>query len=190
MQNKRAEMIEKKANEARERLDNSDECIIDMNELMEAHNIYYREKELSNSISGASMLTEDGEKIVVIDPEQPENRKRFTTAHEIGHLLLEHSIVLNTQDKATTTTHANSNPSQILFLDDNTQENSDWREIEANYFATALLMPKEIVNREIKKLQKNTSKPYLSEFDVDRLAIDFKVSPIAMSMRLSKLGFM
>ena len=187
---KRAEVIEKKANETRQKLRQPNKCSIDIEDLMKAHNIYYFPKELPDNISGASMITKNEKKIIVVNQTHPETRKKFTIAHELGHLLLGHDTALNTQDAGLG--DAQHDPSQILFRDDKTSEGSDWREVEANHFAASLLMPREILNKEIQKLikaQSKFSKSYLSESDVWELAGLFKVSPISMSIRLSRLGF-
>jgi len=186
---KKAEVIEKKANEARQKLKKPNNCDIDMEELMKAHDIYHVFKKLPDNISGASMITKHGKKIIVINEDQPKTRQRFTIAHEVGHLLLGHDTALNTQDKATDTNSQFKNPSQILFRDDKTSEGSDWREIEANHFAASILMPRDILNKEINKLIQKNSKNYLSEYNVHELADIFEVSAISMSIRLSKLGF-
>ena len=134
------------------------------------------------------MTTDNGKKVIVVNQKQPKNRKKFTTAYELGHLLLGHDTPLNTQETAIMRNNQKINPSQILFRNDKTSEGSDWREIEANHFAASLLMPKEILNKEIDKLK--NSRKYLSEYDVHELAETFGVSAISMSIRLSRLGFM
>jgi len=137
------------------------------------------------------MTTEHGKQMIVVNKDQPEKRKKFTIAHELGHLILGHDTPLNTQDKAIVpNNHQLKNPSQILFRDDKTSEGSDWREIEANYFAASLLMPKYLLNKEINKLIQKNSRNYLSEYNVHELADIFGVSAISMSIRLSRLGFM
>lgn len=190
MNTKKAEVIEKKANEARKKLEDPEECNINVGELAQAHGIHYLLKKLPDNISGASMTTEDGKQIIVVNEEQPKNRKKFTIAHELGHLLLGHDTLLNTQDTAVIHKSQKINPSQILFRNDKTSEGSDWREIEANHFAASLLMPKEILNKEINNLMKENSSKYLSEYDVYELAKTFGVSAISMSIRLSRLGFL
>lgn len=190
MNTKKAAMIERKANETRQRLKKPNECNIDIKELIEAHNIHYIPKKLPDNISGASMITKNGKQIIVVNKDQPEKRKKFTGAHELGHLILGHDTPLNTQDKAVAAhNHQPKNPSQILFRDDKTSEGSDWREIEANHFAASLLMPKEILNKEIHKLVKKNPENYLSEYNVHELSEIFGVSAISMSIRLSRLGF-
>ena len=190
MNAKKAEMIGKKADEARQKLKKPNECNIDMKELMQVYNIYYIPKELPDNISGASMSTKSKKQIIVVNKDQPEKRKKFTIAHELGHLILGHDTSLNIQDKAIVNHDSQpKNPSQILFRDDKTSEGSDWREIEANHFAASLLMPKDLLNKEINKLIQNNSRNYLSEYNVHELAEIFGVSAISMSIRLSRLGF-
>ncbi len=188
MNTKKAEMIEKKANEARQKLEKPNKCNINMEELMKVHSIRYAFKDLPDNISGASMTTKHGKKMIIINEDQPETRQKFTIAHEMGHLLLGHDTPLNTQDIGNSTRP--EQPSQILFRNDKTSEGSDWREVEANHFAASLLMPKEILNKEINKLTQENSKSYLSEYDVYELADIFGVSAVSMSIRLSRLGFM
>ena len=56
-------------------------------------------------------------------------------------------------------------------------------------FAASLLMPKDLLNKEINKLIQKNSRNYLSEYNVHELADIFEVSTISMSIRLSRLGF-
>ena len=193
MNTKKAEMIEKKANETRQKLKKPNKCNINIKELIQliqTHNIRYLPQELPNNISGASMTEESGKQIIVVNKDQPEKRRKFTIAHELGHLILGHDTPLNTQDKAIVThNHQLNNPSQILFRNDKTSEGSDWKEVEANHFAASLLMPKDLLNKEISKLMQN-SRNYLSEYNVHELAEIFGVSAISMGIRLSRLGFM
>ena len=138
------------------------------------------------------MTMENGKQIIFVNEDQSYARKKFTMAHELGHLSLKHDTALNTQDKGVprnTQLEKHNTTSQILFRDDKTSEGSDWREIEANHFAASLLMPKEILNKQIDKLIQKGSKNYLSEYDVHELAKIFGVSAISMSIRLSRLGF-
>ncbi len=129
-----------------------------------------RSNDLPSNVSGASMI-KDGIRIITINETQSEKRKRFTAAHELGHILLGHDTSLNI-----------SGANQVLYRNDASSLGADWREIEANHFAACLLMPRELVEREI-----STSE--LSEADVPNLAEKFGVSSVAMSIRLSKLGY-
>lgn len=83
-------------------------------------------------------------------------RQRFSVAHEIGHLKMGH-------------THGQSS----IDLD-----SKDGDEVEANAFATELLMPQAFLTRDIKAGMK----------DPEALAKAYKVSPEAMWWRLMSTG--
>lgn len=90
-------------------------------------------------------------------------RKRFTVAHEIGHIILHHPL--------------NEKPFEKI---DYRGANStfDRKEWEANRFAAALLMPKD----ESKIIWEQT-------YDIDDFADRMGVSKVAAAIRLETLGF-
>jgi Zn-dependent peptidase ImmA (M78 family) len=100
-------------------------------------------------------------------------RRRFTIAHECGHLALQHEgevfvdkHILNRRD---------SNSSLAV----------DEQEIQANQFAASLLMPRDEVVRYMDRLlQSYRSHAVL----VELMASAFKVSKSAMEIRLVNLG--
>lgn len=97
-------------------------------------------------------------------------RKRFTIAHEIGHRLLHMSL---TNDSEFIDTEDNFRSSSIA-------EDAHWnderqKEWEANAFAAALLMNGTLVQQEWNERK-----------DPDFLAWKFQVSPMAMTIRLSR----
>lgn len=47
---------------------------------------------LETSQSGISFVTQNGEWVIVYDDSEPIGRKRFTVAHELGHILLGHPL--------------------------------------------------------------------------------------------------
>ena len=179
----RFEYIERKAKRLRDKL-GCEDLDLDMKRLLKSNKITFIERDLPDDISGVSMITKERKKFIIVNKNQSENRKKFTIAHELGHILLRHSTSLNTQK------HADSKKtSQILFRNQNSSNGSDWKEVEANRFAAALLMPRNLLDLEIEKIQNNNSKNYLSEEDVCKLSDIFEVSTIAMSVRLTSLGF-
>lgn len=104
-------------------------------------------------------------------------RQRFTIAHEIGHYVMQVMDVKNTK------------PSQ-LFIDkyvayrsEESSSANDHHEIEANAFAAALLMPKEMILEELKKSDLDLD----DEDDLSTLAKKFNVSMSALSYRLINL---
>lgn len=152
----------------------------DVFELLTRHNVKYAFESLPEHVSGASMI-DGGLKVVTINQSHYPNRQRFTAAHELGHILLEHNTSLNISE-------GSSKPgSVILYRNDNSSLGSDWKEVEANHFAASLLMPRFLVDQEIVKLR---SGAYLTESNVTALATAFGVSEISMSIRLGKLGYL
>lgn len=106
---------------------------------------------------GDAMTQMRGDMIfIVYNDDKPVVRKRFSVAHELGHLYLGHL-------------HGHSS-------DDLDTENFD--EIEANAFAAHLLMPPNLVRKDIKSGQK----------DPGQLAKKYNVSIDAMWLQLRNSG--
>lgn len=104
---------------------------------------------------------------ILVHSGDPDNRKRFTLAHELGHFFLHKDVIkkerLIVDLKAAVLYRTSENPNDIV-------------EQEANAFAAELLMPEDIV----RKLR-------LTEKDTDKLAEIFSVSVVAMWYRLTNL---
>lgn len=84
----------------------------------------YDFKEDSHKISGAIAYPESGEIRILINKDLPPARKTFTLAHEFGHFVL----------------HNGERKFRLDFSDQYTDREAN-DEVEANYFAGALLMP-------------------------------------------------
>ena len=119
--------------------------------------------ELPKGISG--ILKHDrsygtpSEYVIFVDSKEPAVRQRFTAAHEIGHFLLHRdSIYGKIEDNYLLRAHGMSNR----------------QELEANEFAADLLMPWELINQAMDS----------GITTVDDLASHFKVSRLAMGIRL------
>lgn len=97
-------------------------------------------------------------------------RKKFTIAHELGH----HFLHLHSSDGEFI--DENMDHFRDIEVDIEKPSEERIREVEANYFAAALLMPKELVLQEFKECQ-----------DVEKLAKKFNVSVQAMDNRLNRL---
>ncbi len=182
MNSRKIKSIERLAKQAREKLPSTDRAKsrIDIEKLIRVHNIHLKEHTLSGDVSGVSMTEDDGTQMIIVNKRQSPERKRFTMAHELGHSLLKHGTFLNLN---------RNRKSVVLFRNGSTSKGSDWREVEANYFAASLLMPEEILYSEIKKLKNDSKSSSITEDDVKSLSDTFEVSSIAMSIRLSNLGF-
>jgi len=135
-------------------------------------------------ISGA--LHRNGELLVIgVNENDPEVRQRFTIAHEIGHLRLHddpmHVDRWHYPDKLPSRTV--SKALQSFLRNTESSQASDPREIEANRFAAALLIPVQFLARSFK-----SPRPPLKEIDVRSLAEEYQVSQQAMTFRLINLG--
>jgi Zn-dependent peptidase ImmA (M78 family) len=102
-------------------------------------------------------------------------RQRFTISHEIAHYLL----------------HAKRSGKAQLFIDSHmtfrrdssSSTGADRDEVEANQLGAALLMPRGLVQQEIRRNDLNLD----DEEAISLLAKRFQVSPAAMSNRLMNL---
>lgn len=109
-----------------------------------------------------------------------EPRKRFTIAHELGHLFNGHLSMLNITYEDTQKTMSR------------TESYWDIKESEANAFAAKLLMPKEIILNEGKKIvdnfkEFNSDKKIGIDDFINKMADKFQVSNPAMKYRLKNL---
>lgn len=132
--------------------------------------------DLEDEVSGL-LIIEGNQTIIGINAEHPEVRQRFTIAHEIGHFILQHH------------THADllvdADDFLAVYRRDNPRSRDNKRERDANTFAGALLMPKDVLDRELG----SRSLGLFDDDDWKKLADRFKVSTQALLIRLTKLGF-
>lgn len=136
------------------------------------------ERDLDPEISGALMPPgSNGEWVIVVNKTHGPTRKRFTIAHELGHLLLH----------AFKTPHADR---RYRFRDARSSEGSAFEEIQANQFAAELLMPRRMLMREVQNVDIDPAEEAHQErFEalVKELAERYEVSRQAMSIRLASL---
>jgi Zn-dependent peptidase ImmA (M78 family) len=119
----------------------------------------------------AGMIVKRGNDVtILVNHEDPPFRKRFTIAHELGHHFL-HLL----QDGEYLDKEANLFRQQLA--DDREMTPSRRQEIQANMFASSLLMPESQVR------QYWTERP-----SIEALAKIFSVSNEAMGYRIASLG--
>jgi Zn-dependent peptidase ImmA (M78 family) len=131
------------------------------------------EEKLDRSVSG--MLYRDGDQVVIgVNSAHVDRRRRFTVAHEIGHLVLHKGrpLVLD---------HV-----RVNFRDANSSTASDLEEIQANAFAAEVLMPRDQVIASAKRLLEDRTATDAAILKY--LAQGFDVSDQAMEYRLINLG--
>ncbi|GHU96897.1 hypothetical protein FACS189483_01230 [Spirochaetia bacterium] len=158
-----------------------------VNRLLEEHNIENPPVPVDKLVSelGITLLTESlpeeisgildlrNKPVIMINSEHFPNRKRFSLAHEIGHFILHKPLGIHV-DK------------QTYFRSAKSAESLDEYETDANKFAAALLMPEEMVSRELERF---TDWLDSNEDVIDILAKKFEVSTTAMGYRLENLGY-
>ncbi len=113
-------------------------------------------------------IVRGGAPIIEVNADDPPNRRRFTIAHEVGHAVLH---LLNKSHETI------SDTARELYRLSSIEPGTDPREIEANQFAAALLMPEDMVRRY-----------HATEKDTYQLARVFNVSEDALAYRLKNLN--
>jgi Zn-dependent peptidase ImmA (M78 family) len=138
-----------------------------------------RRVEADEDISGA-LVREDDQLIIGINRDHPVSRRRFTIAHEIGH------IVLHDAEAKVDHRYAQAPRDGIRLAALRSRVSSeavDPQEIEANRFAASLLMPAHFLEQSLR-----TYKLPLRDGDISKLATEYRVSVQAMNYRLMNLG--
>lgn len=124
-----------------------------------------------NEISGI-LVIENEKATIGFNRSESRVRNRYSIAHEIGHYILH-------KDKEHLFVDKNF---KVMFRDNK----SNKYEREANEFAACLLMPKDQLIIEMKKLDLD----FTDETNIKILASIFDVSSMAMSFRISNLGLL
>jgi len=136
-----------------------------------------REAQAENDLSGFLHRIPGGDRVLIgVNRAHAPGRKRFTIAHELGHLLL-HGTEDFHVDKGF----------QVYKRDARSTEGSDRSEIEANLFAAELLMPVTFV---VEDLREREAIDLSKDDELERLAKRYHVSPQAMTFRLANLGYL
>ena len=129
---------------------------------------------LDDELSGMAYV-KDGTPIIGINTLHHPNRQRFALAHELGHLILH-------KNEVTKEIHVDKG-FHMLMRDPSSSADGDKMEIEANRFATEILMPESFLAKSLKG----------QSFDIDDDAVvgaltkEYRVSISAMCFRLGNL---
>ena len=130
---------------------------------------------LGDDVSGL-LAIQNGIATISYNANESRVRRRFTIAHELGHYELHKEKSDLFVDKQFIYRSTNSN---------NTVVNQEM-EKEANYFASAILMPTDLLRKQLDKMNIDLA----SEDGIKELAKLFEVSSTAMSVRISNLGLL
>ena len=126
-----------------------------------------------NDFSGFLFRSSDSAPIIGVNSNHAPTRKRFTIAHELGHLLLHPKSGVHV-DQAI-----------VQMRDARASAGVDEDEMEANRFAAELLMPRNFLEADLEALG-----PIYADDEraIASLARKYRVSPQAMAIRLSTLN--
>lgn len=144
---------------------------VDIRAVTTAYGLVIRDQALEDEVSG--MLVVRGERALIgVNADHHEHRRRFTIAHELGHFLL----------------HRDQNSVFIdaFYRDTTSSEGTKKLEIEANAFASELLMPEATVRE---RVGAQVFGP-LNDGAIGHLAEEFNVSVQALTIRLTHLGLL
>ncbi|HEY4601054.1 MAG TPA: ImmA/IrrE family metallo-endopeptidase [Cerasibacillus sp.] len=154
--------------------------IEDLEKSIEDFGIEVRYALLEDEISGFSRVV-DGKPQVIVNGEHPENRRRFTMAHELGHIIL-HWKWLNKENQRLDDYHY-----EILYRQESSYYNGNLREeIQANAFAAEFLMPIEDVKKMLKGKQEKDLSRNEKSYHIKKLAHKYRVSDQTARIQLEK----
>lgn len=125
-------------------------------------------------LSGMAYIN-SGISIIAVNALHSPNRQRFSAAHELGHHLLHPDIISEA-------VHVDKGM-RVLLRDGVASQGSDPVEIQANVFASELLMPKDLL---IKALDEDEVDVH-DDAKIEALAKKFRVSASALRIRLGGL---
>lgn len=113
--------------------------------------------------------------IIGVNADHHPNRRKFTTAHELGHYLL-HDFDDVHVDRGF----------RVWLRNDASSQGTDVEEKEANLFAAELLMPQHFLARDVEEIG---AIDLMDEEVLQELASKYGVSTQAMAFRLAYLGY-
>lgn len=121
------------------------------------------------------LYRDEGQPVIGVNSTNHIHRQRFTIAHEIGHLLC-HEGKMYVDSPI------------IRYRDSKSGLAIDKEEIEANGFAAELLIPKNLLNKSLKTIdRKKMTDP---KKIIEHLSKEYKVSAQTVEFRLKNLGIL
>lgn len=134
--------------------------------------IFYQS--LEDDVSGF-LYRDNAQSVIGVNTHHAPVRQNFTTAHELGHLILHDQEQLHVDHGF-----------RVRLRDDVSSQGTDVAEREANFFAASLLMPKEFLENDL------ANEEYVDLLDDEflrELARKYGVSTQALVNRLKNLGY-
>lgn len=144
---------------------------IDIKSIAIQQGIIVSEAPSEDALSGLLFRNKKKKTIIGVNSFHSDNRKRFTIAHELGHYFLHQDDTFMDDDEDVVEYRHSSNQ-------------GDKKEVEANQFAAALLMPKNFLKKHFDSLREFHT-------DIDEIVLllseKYEVSKDAMRYRLMNL---
>ena len=147
---------------------------VDVEQIACENDIIVKKVNLPNEISGV-LDNSTGRYIILVNSNQVPVRQRFSIAHELGHYFLHSSDNTAKQVHIDKVRYYRNNKSSL---------GTDDREIEANIFASELLIPSD----ELKNILSSGKYDIYDDKCIDGLATKFNVSSAALSVKIEKLA--
>lgn len=123
----------------------------------------------------SGMIVRQGDVVTIgVNETQHPTRQRFTIAHEFGHFLLHEGMPVRYDHNF-----------RVNLRSDKSSQGVDVEEIEANFFAASILMPRQFLEKDYEGHVVDIDDPGMAS--AKDLAKQYKVSPQAMSNRLINL---
>lgn len=140
--------------------------------IIKSRNVVLQYAPLEDDLSGMAFIKE-GIGIIGVNALHHPNRQRFTAAHELGHHELHSGEIQKT-------VHVDKG-FHVLLRDDVSSQGVDPLEVEANAFASELLMPRDLLSNALDASGLDIE----DEAGIEALAKKFRVSASAMRFRLA-----
>lgn len=148
---------------------------VNVEEIAERKGAIVVEEPLKNQdYSGFLYRTTDSAPVIGVNSVHSANRKRFTIAHELAHMLIHPKTGVHLDEVV------------IHMRNSKSAEGSNDEEMEANRFAAELLMPRAFLETDIQSMGKIHAD---DDTAIATLAKRYGVSKQSMVIRLSSLGF-
>lgn len=132
------------------------------------------DEKLDREVSGILFREDNGPNIIVVNSTHAPVRRRFSIAHEIGHLRLHagRPVIVDHLVRG-----------RVNLRDQRSSLATSQEEIEANGFAAAMLMPPDWIGTDVEASLGQPARQM-----IETLAARYDVSPQAMELRLVNLG--
>jgi len=152
---------------------------INVKEIAESMGVHVQSSDTKDNVSGFLYRDTNTGAVIGVNSDQNENRQRFTIAHELGHFLLHEGEPFFIDD----------NFFKINLRDNKSSKGSDTIEIEANYFAAELLMPRLILEKKLESIKNIDVINDEENSPLSEIATSLGVSKQALTYRLANLGY-